>query len=636
MNDSTVQNIAHKLFLARADTLEYELNEQELSLLLKENPYGYLLKDNKLIFSSYDDIDYYAAHHYYSEMDYECENADTMIVATAFNIWENSLRGDSTIAGLFLSLYDDKFDVLQSLLISERTPYEITSLCDQFIKYVKNIDTQKIFKFFSSIYNGKNQYLGVYPLLQERLSNCSQKCQEIIKIFHSDIQPDTIQIYNIALFSLTKKNHTKAIDILINDIEKNNAILSPQSLWILGRVIEISSHEYKIREIFYIIKNAISSPIPSIANAGIQAAVDTVGKISKIRFVIRRLLTSNNQKIIEPLSSKLSSTKQLMSHIDFPFWLPCICESSMNHDNLIGIVFHIFSYLAKDDSKHRLLTDCLFIMIKNESMTEKNKNIDFFLHELTRHPNLLNKLFTLTLIDEKPESTVFSRLVATHLFVHKSEHALECSLDIISTFTEKDFIFLVRRILGFISNETQLTSLTLSLLRVNEPEKRTYHLVKSVITDELAIDYPNYVRDEIKKRKDNIKDKRSNIARLYSEILDDIDCYTSSFTTLPRIKELEPPSLLVNAFQKEREKVSSRDNELREESSFIFKMASKVILKAGIGSFYYNDFNEKGYSEPSYLHEFSSSYTLPRRYIMDNIGYEIGIVQFRCAKKETA
>ncbi|HHL0960496.1 TPA: hypothetical protein ACQVH3_005311, partial [Serratia marcescens] len=121
-----------------------------------------------------------------------------------------------------------------------------------------------------------------------------------------------------------------------------------------------------------------------------------------------------------------------------------------------------------------------------------------------------------------------------------------------------------------------------------------------------------------------------------SEILDDIDCYTSSFTTLPRIKELEPPSLLVNAFQKEREKVSSRDNELREESSFIFKMASKVILKAGIGSFYYNDFNEKGYSEPSYLHEFSSSYTLPRRYIMDNIGYEIGIVQFRCAKKETA
>ena len=87
--------------------------------------------------------------------------------------------------------------------------------------------------------------------------------------------------------------------------------------------------------------------------------------------------------------------------------------------------------------------------------------------------------------------------MATYLFVNRSEHVLECSLDIIDNFTEQDFV-LVRRILGFISNENQLTSLILSLLKVNEPERRTYPLVKSVIVNEIAMDYPEYVRDEIK------------------------------------------------------------------------------------------------------------------------------------------
>ncbi|ATF93374.1 hypothetical protein [Cedecea neteri] len=634
MKGSIVQNIAHKLFLARSDTLEYEPDKHELSLLLKEKSDGYCLKNNKLIFSSYDDRDYYVAYHYFSEMADKSVNSDSSILLTAFSIWEQTLRGDSAIAGLFLSLYEDELDVWQSLLMSERNPYEITSLADQFIKYVKNIDIQKLFNFFFSIYKEKNQYAGHYSSLQERLSNTPQKCHEIIKKFHSDIQPDTIHLYNIALFSLKKQEYTKVIDILIDDIEKSNSVLSPQSLWILGRVIEKSDNKYKYRKILEVIKSAISSPVSLISNAGMQAAVDTIGKIPEIRFVISELFESNNQKIIELLSNKLSITKQLTSHADFQFWLTCICKASMNNDALNNVIFHIFASLAKDESKYGLLADCIFIMIRNNSISEENKSIEVFLHEIVKHQDLLNKLFTLTLIDENLEATIFSRLVATHLFVHENKHVLECCLDTINSFTQKNFIFLVRRILGFISNETQLTSLILSLLKVKNPEKRTYALVKSVIIHEIAMDYPGYVQDEIKRRKDNIKNQRGNMAKLYGEMLAEIDKYISSFAILPRIKELEPPSLLVNNFQKERTKVEARKNDLHEESSIIFNIASKIILKAGIGSFYYNNFNKKGYSEPSYLHEFSSSYSLPRRYVMDNIGYEINMVQFRCAKKD--
>jgi hypothetical protein len=338
------------------------------------------------------------------------------------------LRGNRTIAGLFLSLYEDKLDVLQLLLTSERNPYEITSLADQFIKHTKKKYTHtKLFSFFSSIYKEGNQYEGLYSSLQERLSNSPQKCQEIINKFHSDIQSDTIQLYSISLFSLTKKSYTTAIDILIYDIEKNNSILSPQSLWIIGRVVEKSDNIYRSDKIFDIINQAISSPIPSISNAAVQAAVDTVGRISEISFIIRELLESNHQEIIGSLSRKLPITKQLTSHPDFTYWLLCICKAAISNDALNDSIFYIFSSLAKDKTKHRLLTDCLFIMIQNNSISDKNKKIEIFLHELIKHPDLLNKLFTLTLVDENPESPVFSHFVATYLFVHRSKHLLECS-----------------------------------------------------------------------------------------------------------------------------------------------------------------------------------------------------------------
>ncbi|CFQ95910.1 hypothetical protein [Yersinia enterocolitica] len=633
MKDSIVQNIAHKLFLTNIDALEYQLAEHELSLILNKKSDGYCLNGDKLVFSSYDDRDNYVAYHYFSEMGSDCVNEENIIILTAFSIWEKTLGGNTTVAGLFLSLYEDKLDIWQSLLMTERNSYAITSLADQFIQHTKNIDIQKLFHFFSAIYKGKNQYIGIYSSLEKKLSNTTQKCHEIINNIHSNIHLDTLQLYNIALFSLEKQNHTTAIDILIRDIERNNNILSPQSLWILGRIVEKSSNRYRSSEIVKVIKNTISSPIPEISDAAIQAAVDSVVKLPEIRIVIRKLLESNNQKLIEVLSLKIYITRQLASHSDFSLWLSCICKASINNDALSGNIFHTLSHLAKDESKHELLTDCIFIMMRNNSISEDSNKIESFIYTVINYPNLLNKLFTLTLIDENIGTTIFSRILAKYLLVHQSTHILEFCIETINNFTQQDIIFLVRRLLGFISNETQLTSLTLSLLKVKNAGNRTYSLVKDVIINEIAIDYPSYVRHEIKKRQDSIKGQKSKLIKLYSEMLTEIDNYFYSFTSLPKVKEFAPPSLLVHNFQKEKDKVMTRSNDLHKEESFLFKIASQITLKSGIGSFYYDDFNNKGYSKPSYLQNFSSSYSLPRRYVMDNVGYDISIAQFRCAKK---
>jgi len=175
----------------------------------------------------------------------------------------------------------------------------------------------------------------------------------------------------------------------------------------------------------------------------------------------------------------------------------------------------------------------------------------------------------------------------------------------------------------------------LSLLNVDNANKRTGNLVLSVISNEIAMDYPNYVIDVIRECKNKIENKKNNALKIYDNILTHTENYLNSLKKYPRIKEFEPPSAYVLSFQKERDKVMAKNQEIINEDSFVFKIATRIPLKAGIASFYYNGDFGTSYSEPSYLYPFSSSYSLPRRYVMDNVGYEIRTVMFRTAKRDT-
>ena len=54
----------------------------------------------------------------------------------------------------------------------------------------------------------------------------------------------------------------------------------------------------------------------------------------------------------------------------------------------------------------------------------------------------------------------------------------------------EDLLFLARRMLGYVHDRAQLTSLALSMLLSNEPEKRIYPVLHALLIDEIGYDYP--------------------------------------------------------------------------------------------------------------------------------------------------
>ncbi|MDT8699758.1 hypothetical protein [Kluyvera ascorbata] len=635
MKNSIVQIIAHKLFLERTGSLEYELTEKEFTLLSEEESGDYYLKGNKLIFSSYESRDKYIVTYYCSTIDFNDPDVKEKILKLSFDIYSIGLRGGTSTAGLFLSQYEDKIDILDMLATSTRNHYETTSLTDQFLSHTKNIDTKLIFRFFSDNHTKSNGYIGTFNLFSQRLSKDASKCHDIIREFYLNIKKDVLFLYNIALFSLQKDYYSSAINILLDDIEKNDAILSPQALWIAGRVVEKSNVDYRNNEIELAIKDKIVSQVTGISNAAIQAAVNTLDKFPELCHIINELLKDNHIKATTFLCQRIATDKKLQSHVYFPDWISIICINSGDNIELREIIFYILSSLTEDEAKHQLLISCLFIMIKNNSIARKSQDIDNFLYNATKSSELTNKIFTLAIINDIPKIAEFSQLLSTHLMINDSNHLLSYSLPIINNFTERDFIFLVRRTLGFISDEKHLMSSILSLLNVDNANKRTGNLVLSVVSNEIAIDYPNYVIDTTIELKNKIRNKKSHILKIYDDILSHTEEYLNHLKKYPRRKEFEPPSASVLSFQKERDKVMAKSQEMLNEDSVVFKIATRIPLKAGIASFYYNGDFGTGYSEPSYLYPFSSSYSLPRRHVMDNVGYEIRTVMFKTAKRDT-
>ncbi|EKQ7242186.1 hypothetical protein [Klebsiella oxytoca] len=636
MKDDFIQKIAHQLFLERSGSLEYKLTEEEVSDLENEKSNDFSIKDGCLIFSSNLIRDEYIAKYFISQIDFSVSDLESVISKTVFEIWTTGLRGDNSIAGFFLSLCEDDINIWNILIDSELNAYEITSIADHFLKYTKEINIKEVISFFSIIYKKFNGYVGIFTCLGERLKDEPEKCYEIINFIHSDIREDTVVLYNFALFSLYNTCSLSVIDILLKDIEKNNSILSSQSLWILGRIVENNDILYRKNEIVASIVKNISSSIAPISDAAIRAAINAIEKISEFGPIILRLLKDNHIKTNEFLSQKISITKTIKTNADFPLWMNNLCTNATTNSSFYSGIMSILASIADDKNQHDLLIDCIFILIKGNVLKEEGNEVEYLAQCITKQGDLTNKLFTLALLDDNPDLAIFAQWFSTHLMVHKSKHILMYSLVVINNFTDDDFIFLVRRMLGFISDENHLMTLTLSLLEVSNPIKRTHNLVKDIILNEIAIDYPYFVIEQIKKYKRETTEKRSNIRKIYNEILKKTESYLENENRLPRIKELEPLSRYTLMFQKERNKVSAKQNDVSQQNSLAFKIATPIPLKAGIASFHHNEYQEGTYSEPSFLHTFSSSYSLPKRYVVDNIGYEMRMLMFRTAKKDNA
>ena len=204
----------------------------------------------------------------------------------------------------------------------------------------------------------------------------------------------------------------------------------------------------------------------------------------------------------------------------------------------------------------------------------------------------------------------------------------EFSVDRLDALDRSDLLFLTRRLVGFIYAETDSVSLTMSMFKSRDVTSRALPILRSLIVDEIGYDYPDAMIEELKSFAENLTDLELNAFVLSA--IEAIQSRVNDIASLPRLIELRPPSSLHRPLARARATQMNKAMEGARKDSLIRQLATEVPIKGGKGYF---SFHEGTYTEPSYLKSFSHSITLPRRVVLDEVGYEINLFMLRNAKR---
>jgi len=192
-----------------------------------------------------------------------------------------------------------------------------------------------------------------------------------------------------------------------------------------------------------------------------------------------------------------------------------------------------------------------------------------------------------------------------------------------------DFLFLARRLIGYVINADLLLSLALSLLQVRDAKARVHPLMASLLGDEIGYDYPVTTVEKLGLAINTEFDPDTRV--LLERIRVDLQRYLEQLDALPRLREFAVPLTLQRAFRKARSK--QMENGMREarKGSVFAQFVTQVHLKAGLSSFQYL---HEGFTEPMVLKSMSYSFEMPRRESLDPVGNAYRLHTNRLAKRE--
>lgn len=218
--------------------------------------------------------------------------------------------------------------------------------------------------------------------------------------------------------------------------------------------------------------------------------------------------------------------------------------------------------------------------------------------------------------------------IISYMGVHGIK-TVSLNLDILKSFNDADFLYVVRKILGFTHDFDISISLVLSILKLESLTRKTASLVASVLINHIGENYLVKTLDRLNLEIKNVTAETEKFKALNTAILE-LQKRNDLRLALPSCVELMPnldhQAELNKAFSKS---MATSMKEAQKKSVFQ-SMLTHVAIKAGLSTFSYN--NGK-YHQPSKMGSYSHGVELPKKDVLDEVGASFERSGFRLAKR---
>jgi hypothetical protein len=559
----------------------------------------------------------------------------------AYELWCHEIGQSDQASGRLLALASESIDVLAvaaERIRSGSDVFDVLQLIEAALPYLSRLETSSIVDLIVAKHEPTKNDMAAGTIngaIEKWLEARPQvACELHAKVLENLFESNASLLCN-AIVALSKSSYVIAVEMAKSDASSDMLMQAEIGTWTLGRLLldqQAKSEEMAV--VVETVRNLISSEQSGIRSQAIRAAVGAMHTMDVFDVLLQTLAEKGDQDVLCAAANSLFyKGKEIRERGLTLSWLRLLPALKPEFKGAIRNL---------DFAMSQLLTELAYAPTVMSTLTQWVANhgrkvaIDSATAELFDHT--IRKLI--------PMEACWFSLVTDWLLSDRQQHAsalagiltelsansttrikLEKSrLDELST---HELLFLARRILGYVHDRAQVTSLSLSMLESQAADKRIYPLLRSVLVDEIGYDYPMSTITALREAAD--KESSAGDQQFLRITAEAIQQTVDAQNSLPFINELRPSTQLRRLFSRARAKQMDNSFEEANKNSIWRQIATQIPIKAGMGTFSYR---ESSYGTSMKLSSMSHSIELPRREVFDPVGNSIRHFGFRLARRD--
>lgn len=637
---SNIADLAQKLHDEGELKLRLDLPHGQVPVEI-DLPKGCKLVDGAIEFESLEVRNVIVAVAAYDHLHRSSDVDPNAIFECAHELWRHEIGHCDQASGRLLALASESIDVIAvgaQRIRSGSDVFNVLHLVEAALPYLRHLEVTSIVDLISAKHEPtKNDLLAgvINGALEKWLENRPDVARELHAKALERLSEPTSSLLGNAIVALSKSDYPTAVEMAKADARSDVLMQAQVGTWTLGRLL-LDDHagSEAINVVIEAVTDLIGSDRSDIRSQAIRAAVGAMHTMAAFDALLQKLAESGDQDVLCAVARALFlKSKEIRERGLTQRWLQLLPALTPKHKDAISDLDYAMSRLLSEPGYVDLVVSTLSQWVANHGrQTSIDSDIaELFndtIHMLIPLEQIWSSLLTDWLLSERREHAT---ALAGILIQIGSNVAAELQFDRsrLDELSPDDLLFLARRMLGFVHDRVQVTSLALSMLQSNDVERRIYPLLHGLLVNEIGYDYPGSTVDTLHKAADEMPPGgNQDFLRTTAEVIKQA---AEAQRALPSINELRPSTSLCRLFSRARAKQMDNSREEASKNSIWRQIATEIPIKAGMGTFSYRN---SSYGPSMKLSSISHSIELPRREVFDPIGNSIRHLGFGLAKRD--
>lgn len=561
----------------------------------------------------------------------------------AYRLWRDEIGHSDQASGRLLALASVGMDVLTigaQRIRNGLDVFDVLHLVEAALPYLQRIEPPSIIDLFVAKYEPtKNDMAGgaIHGALESWLERRPGDALDLHAKVLENLSEATASLIGNAIVAIAKTDYARAVEVARGDASSEIPLQARVGVWALGRLLLVDqAPPLSVDLVVKTIHGLIEREHGELRSQAIRAAVGAMHTMADFDPTLQRLAEGGDQDVLCAAAQVLFlKAKELGERGITQRWLELLTSLKPESKGAIRDWDNAMSRLLSNPANAPMVVSALETWV-----AEHGHRVPIDFETAGLFDDSLRKLFSLeaswaALVTDWLLSDELKHAAALAGFLNQLSHHSRTELRLdkgrLDGLATEDLLFLARRMLGYVHDRAQLTSLVLSMLLSKEPEKRIYPVLHALLVDEIGYDYPGSTADACRKAAET--DTMCSHKEYLLKVAEAIDQVANAQSSLPILNELRPPTKLRRLFARARAKQMNDSFEAANENSIFRQIATQITIKAGRGTFSYRDTD---YGPSMKLSSMSHSIELPRREAFDPIGNSIRHLGFRIAKRDEA